>query len=470
MSQSGSVSLKRFRDKLGLYVRLPGQAKRFNLNLGLADNTENERIIERDVIPLLKADMVRRDWKALHERYPGCQQIAAMLPDGSGLTMDELFERMVRNWKDKKRRSLGDLLSKLVEVREFFKGKRVCDVSFEVIQAFVDALRERGLGPAAANRKLAQVRRAFNYAFKKKVIKALPAFPDPFDEPAPRQVRFTEVEVELLVAKLPERLKRVARVASITGWRVDELLSRKWRTDIDFEKGLLYLDAEESKNGEPRMFPLTPRLKSVLEEQIAFVEALEHTAGRVIPWLFPNDDLRHQVGERIRRFDKALQSGCRAAGLNVDANGKPVRRWFHDFRRMAQDHMEEMGINDLAIMEVVGHKTLSMRKRYRGNTNPKRVSGIGERLAEAEAAAPQSKLMSKVVSLADFPRNSAFSEGRGGESATASGAGENPVQHACNTGVGEGGRENVRLERPANSRGFRWAGSESNTRHKDFQS
>lgn len=459
VSKSGSICVKRFRDKLGLYIGLPGHPKRFNLNLGLADDKASERLLEDEVIPRIRSHMVLGNWKALHELYPGCAEFAVKLPNGAGLTMDDLFERMVRNWRDKNRRSLEDMLHKLKEVREYFTGKRVCDVDYAVIQAFVDQLRKR-VGPATANRKLAQVRRAFNYAYKKGWIKERPAFPDSFEEPLPRQTRYTGIEVELLIEKMPRRHKGLIRVASLTGWRLEELLSRKWRTDVDYEAvhpdypdipGVLYLDAGSSKNKEPRRFPLTPRLKAALDEQIAWVKELELTTGRIIPWLFPNDDARHQVGDRMKSFRKALYRACDELGLNIDPNtgktrvheqtGKPERRWFHDFRRTAQEHLEKMGLSDEEQMELIGHKTRSMHSRYRGESSPERVAGIGAKLAKAEAAVVASG--AKVVPF---------------------------VQPVCNATSAEGIGNEVSTKKSVNSRGFGWAGVESNHRHKDFQS
>jgi integrase len=436
-------SLKKMRKKWGVYLDLPGYPKRINQPLGLELDQKQLAKVENKKI---NGWIATQNWAELHKKFPDCEEVRALLPAGTGLSMDALFEAMVEDWKVKGRRSLDDMLSKHQEVRAFFKPYLVSDVLARptLIDDFITTLRERGLGPASIQRKFAQVKRAFNFAFEKRKIKELPPFPDDMVEPEPRQTRFTEAEVDRLVAKLPERLKRAARVASICGWRLNAVLSRT-RHHIDWEGGVLNLDARSSKNGEPLQFPLTPKLRAVLEEQLAFVDALQHEHGMVIQWLFPNDDARHQIGERMKRFDDVWHRACDEAGLNTDPEtGKPAaeRRWYHDFRRTAQDHLEEMGLADTQIMELVGHKTLSMRKRYRKLFDRKRVVGIGDRLAKAEAEVAAGRA-GKVVQL---------------------------VQHACNIAPAEESGNTVPAKSAVNSRGSRWAGSESNTRHKDFQS
>lgn len=59
----------------------------------------------------------------------------------------------------------------------------------------------------------------------------------------------------------------MAAVAYVTGWRIySEFLTRRW-SHVDFNTGWLRLEPEEMKNGEGRMFPLTPGLRAVLERQ-----------------------------------------------------------------------------------------------------------------------------------------------------------------------------------------------------------
>lgn len=185
------------------------------------------------------------------------------------------------------------------------------------------------------------------------------------------------------------------RVAGICGWRLNELLSCK-KSDVRFEKGVLYLDALHSKNGDERYFQLIKELREALEEQLEFVRKLKLEHQMVISWLFPNADPRHPIGERMYRFDTAPETACEAAGLNIDpdtgercvhpATDEPLKRGFHDFRRTAQDFLEELGLSDSDIMMLVGHTTLLMRiaKVERARRRHARLASGWRRLSQPQ--------------------------------------------------------------------------------------
>ncbi len=98
------------------------------------------------------------------------------------------------------------------------------------------------------------------------------------------------------------------------------------------------------------MFPLTPRLRKVLEKQIAKTEALQKDLGSIIPHLF------HRSGEPIKTFRRSWVSACKKAGVP----GK-IR---HDFRRTACRNLERAGIERSTAMKAVGHLTESIYRRY----------------------------------------------------------------------------------------------------------
>jgi integrase len=151
---------------------------------------------------------------------------------------------------------------------------------------------------------------------------------------------------------LPEHYHAVVETAYVTGWRMaDELFTRQ-RHHVDLKAGWLRLDGGvgETKNNEGRMFPLTPRLREVLEKQIEKTEALQRTTGQIIPWLF------HRKGKPIKGFRKAWLTACKRAGVP----GKIP----HDFRRTAVRNLARSGVDRSAAMKMVGHKTESVYRRY----------------------------------------------------------------------------------------------------------
>ena len=113
------------------------------------------------------------------------------------------------------------------------------------------------------------------------------------------------------------------------------------------------------------MFPLTRRLREVLENQINKTRTLEIATGKIIPWLF------HRDGRPIKRFRRSWITACINAGFGkriTDARGRVIKaiadRIPHDFRRTAIRNLERAGVTRSAAMKMVGHKTEAIYRRY----------------------------------------------------------------------------------------------------------
>lgn len=61
---------------------------------------------------------------------------------------------------------------------------------------------------------------------------------------------------KVIAKNLPEPLDDVARVAYVTGWRKQEVLSLSW-SDVDVDARRIRLRRENSKNEDPRVIVLT---------------------------------------------------------------------------------------------------------------------------------------------------------------------------------------------------------------------
>jgi len=488
------VGIEKRRKSWGVYFDLPGsddrKAVRESLHLP-STQEERDRIEKKNgLLEQIQTERIRLDWKALSARFPQNEKLAA-LARGGALKMKDLFNAMELNWQDKKCRSIEDMKSKGAEVRAYFDDKYVNEVTYDMIDGFLRGLLKR-IGPAAVNRKRAQIVRAFSFAVEKKRIKHddVPGFPDKFEEPAAREMRWEQWEIPLLAEKLPEHLELLPAIAGMMGWRISELLSRK-KSDLRFDAGVVYLDALHSKNKEERYFPLIRPLRELFLKQLEYVRRLEVTLYEErgvlvsIDWVFPNGDPRKPLGERMHRFDDALHTACEAAGLNIDPltqkrrvhpeTGQPINRGFHDFRRTAEDFLDAYGMSDTDAMLAIGHKTLSMRSRYKGKANEEKARRMGARLEAAMAAAAPSN----VVQISDRKKAIIGTSGKleatngvsGQLPSTATGTFGDFVQPVYNGGGCSTETAGSAVEKVQQTQGvLGWAGSESNTRHKDFQS
>jgi len=62
--------------------------------------------------------------------------------------------------------------------------------------------------------------------------------------------------------------------AYITGWRVHSEILTRQKVHLDLKAGWLRLEPGDTKNRKGRMFPLTPRLHDILEQQLVRTEGV----------------------------------------------------------------------------------------------------------------------------------------------------------------------------------------------------
>jgi len=150
----------------------------------------------------------------------------------------------------------------------------------------------------------------------------------------------------------------IVLLAISTGMRQGEILNLKWQ-DVDFEKGRCIL--HNTKNGERRSVPLVGQAKK---------ELLRWNKVRKIntDLVFSGKNPRTPIFIRKPWLDTA-----KAAEL------EDFR--FHDLRHTAASYLAMSGASLAEIAEILGHKTLSMVRRYahlsEGHTNK-----VAERMAK----------------------------------------------------------------------------------------
>jgi len=136
-----------------------------------------------------------------------------------------------------------------------------------------------------------------------------------------------------------EKLYLLVLMAVTTGARKGELLGLKW-SDIDFSKRLASL--ETTKNGKPRLLPLT---LPVINELVRFRE-IGHS-------LIFNSTVRKNTPYEIK---KPYANALKEAGIGHCR--------FHDLRHTAASNLAKSGASLLEIAEVLGHSSATITKRY----------------------------------------------------------------------------------------------------------
>lgn len=131
-------------------------------------------------------------------------------------------------------------------------------------------------------------------------------------------------------------------LALSTGMRQGELMGIVWK-DVNLKDG--YLILHETKNGERRRVALTGLALSILHER-AKVRRLD------TPLLFPSE----RNSQKPIDLRKAFATALKTAEIEDF-------HW-HDLRHCTASYLAMNGASLAEIAEVLGHKTLSMVKRY----------------------------------------------------------------------------------------------------------
>jgi integrase len=265
-------------------------------------------------------------------------------------TLGEMLDLVQVNYELNGRRSTDRMVRSGGHLRDGFgEDARAIGVTSDRIAHYTRDRLTAGAKPATVNRELACLRRAFRLARRSGKVVQVP-YIEMLQEDNVRKGFFEWAACQAVLAQLPEALRPVFEVAYITGWRVKSEILTRQKCHLDLGSGWLRLEPGETKNRKGRMFPLTPRLRAVLELQLAHTRECEMRTGQIIPWLF------HRDGRPIKSFRRAWLSACRRAGL--------AGRIPHDFRRTAVRNLERAGVPRSAAMEMVGHRTESIYRRY----------------------------------------------------------------------------------------------------------
>lgn len=151
-----------------------------------------------------------------------------------------------------------------------------------------------------------------------------------------------------------EELKAIAKLARFTGMRLGEILAAKW-CNVNFHHSTLHLP--DTKNGESRTVPLSPRAVSVLT-------AWGRLNGRG-EYLFSMG--RQQVSKRwayaVMKARRNYEATCAIEGKSPEPEYL-VNLHLHDLRHSAISELAGAGLNTIELSRISGHKTLAMLSRY----------------------------------------------------------------------------------------------------------
>jgi integrase len=153
-------------------------------------------------------------------------------------------------------------------------------------------------------------------------------------------------EERRLLEHASPRMRLLIIGALETGCRRGELLGLQWK-DVDLKRRELRIRAENAKDGEDRVLPVSTRLAAELE--MAKVDPAGQEYG---PDAYPFGEL----GAKVASTKRAWAAVCTKAGV-VDLH-------FHDLRHEAGSRLLEAGFQLHQVREMLGHANLSQTSTY----------------------------------------------------------------------------------------------------------
>jgi integrase len=243
-----------------------------------------------------------------------------------------------------------------------FEKIKASALTTKMIKAFIDQKQAADYANASINRWLEALCRAYTLGLKElpPLVYVAPEIEDlMLDENDNVREGFLEHEQYLrLRDELPDHQKLILVIGYHLGMRRGEILKLRW-DQVDWDANLIRLEKRQTKGKKARNAPLYGELRGWFEMTYS---ARDPNCPFIVSWK------GHGITE-VKTAWKKARKRAGTPGLLI-----------HDLRRTAVRNMIRAGISEKRAMEISGHKTNSMFKRY-DITDERDIQADGERLA-----------------------------------------------------------------------------------------
>jgi len=232
----------------------------------------------------------------------------------------------------------------------------------KIIRAFIDQKQAADYANATINRWLEALRRAYTLGLKElpPLVYVAPEIGDlMLDEDENVREGFLEHEQYVCLRnELPDQQKLILVIGYHLGMRRGEILKLRW-DQVDWDASLIRLEKKQTKGKKARVAPLYGELRAWFDMAFASRDPECHF---IMSW----------KGQGISEVKTAWNKARTRAEI--------PELLIHDLRRTAVRNMIRAGISEKRAMEISGHKTNSMFKRY-DITDERDIQADGVRLA-----------------------------------------------------------------------------------------
>jgi integrase len=255
-------------------------------------------------------------------------------------TLDELVRRYLEVKKDELRpRSYAEVARHLEVYAKPLHRLPVTSVDRTAVKDRLDQVAKDS-GAVTANRMRASMSAMFRWAMTEEPSTANPVISTRKREEKSRDRVLSDAELEVIWNTVDDdHYGTIIRVLMLTGQRANEIAGLRW-SEIDFDRGVILLPAERTKNGRAHQLPMAGTVREILEAQ-------PKTEGRDLVF-----------GYGAGPFSGWSQS---KAALDAAIGDKIAVRWTpHDLRRTWATRMADLGVQphviEAALNHVSGHR------------------------------------------------------------------------------------------------------------------
>lgn len=277
-------------------------------------------------------------------------------------TVKDVVETYIEEWAKKRKKSWKtdeSILKRTVLPK--WGDRPAIEISRADVTALLDGIVERGT-PVRANRIRAVLSKMFNFARTRDLVTSNPV--EGTTPPAKEQQRdrvLSNHEIRHLFAKLSsaemaEPMKLQLQFLLLSAQRCGEVGAMEW-SEVDYETGWWTVPEERAKNGVSHRVPLTPQLRTILDQAKA--------ANWHERFVFPshkNGPSTSQIVSQVLKKNRDLLCPKPQGGfLEGD------KKWYwtaHDLRRTAASNIAGMGFNRLVVSKILNHAEAGVTSIY----------------------------------------------------------------------------------------------------------
>jgi hypothetical protein len=160
---------------------------------------------------------------------------------------------------------------------------------------------DKGSGAVAANRVRATMSAMFTWAMREGLVLANPVANTNKRDEAPRERVLNDSELRVIWQALSDnRYGTIVKLLMLTGQRLNEIASLRW-SEIDFDRSVISLPGNRTKNGRPHEVPMAATVNSLLASTTSINSQTDIRSGCTAQ--LPAGGIGHTGIRQIPRLD-----------------------------------------------------------------------------------------------------------------------------------------------------------------------